>query len=254
MNHLFDVSKKTALITGSSSGLGLAFAKGLGRAGAQVIINGRNSNRLEQTCETLSQEGLRVLSACFDVTDKQSVDAAIESLLQEAGKIDILVNNAGTNLRTPLEDYTEADWDTTMNTNLKGAFLVAQAVTKRMIARNSGKIINICSMQSELSRQTIAPYAASKGGLKMLTKGMAVDWARHNIQVNGLGPGYFKTELTKPLYEDADFDTWLCSRTPSQRWGSPEELLGTLIFLCSDASNYVNGQIIYVDGGLLASI
>ena len=250
MNHLFDVSHKTALITGSSEGLGFAFA----RAGAQVIINGRNSEKLEKAAEILNQEGLDVICVCFDVTDKKGVVAAVADLLQGVEKIDVLVNNAGTNLRAPLEDYGEADWDTIMDVNLKGAFLVAQALVKNMMAHASGKIVNICSMQSELSRETIAPYAASKGGLKMLTKGMAVDWAKHNIQVNGLGPGYFKTELTRPLYENPEYDAWLCARTPSHRWGEPEELLGALIFLCSDASNYVNGQIIYIDVGLLASI
>lgn len=254
MDHLFDISRKTALITGSSSGLGLAFAKGLGRAGAQVVINGRNPEKLEQVGDTLRREGLDVMTSCFDVTSKRSVDTAIDALLPKIEKIDILVNNAGTNLRAPLEEYTEEDWDTTINTNLKGAFLVAQAVAMHMIARRSGKIINTCSMQCELGRETIAPYAASKGGLKMLTKGMAVDWAKHNIQINGLGPGYFKTELTRPLYEDPEYDAWLCARTPARRWGEPEELLGALIFLCSDASNYVNGQIIYVDGGILASL
>jgi gluconate 5-dehydrogenase len=251
---MFDVSSKTALITGSSEGLGFAFARGLAKAGACVIINGRNPEKLEQAAQTLSQEGLDVICACFDVTDKKGVDAAVADLLRRVEKIDILVNNAGTNLRAPLEEFTEDDWDTIMTVNLKGAYLVAQAVAKNMIQHASGKIINICSMQSELSRETIAPYAASKGGLKMLTKGMAVDWARYNIQINGLGPGYFKTELTRPLYEDPEYDAWLCSRTPSHRWGEPDELLGALIFLCSDASNYVNGQIIYVDGGLLASI
>ena len=192
--------------------------------------------------------------ALFDVTDSKEIDKAVKAVIEKYGQIDILVNNAGINLRAPLEEFSDEDWERVIGINLTGAFKVSRAVSKYMIDRKKGKIINIGSMQSELGRPTIAPYAASKGGIKMLTRGMAADWAIQNIQVNGIGPGYFKTEMTKALYEDPEFDQWLCNRTPSNRWGKPEELLGALLYLSTDASNYVNGQMFYVDGGLLATI
>ncbi|NOX64216.1 MAG: SDR family oxidoreductase, partial [Chlorobi bacterium] len=168
--------------------------------------------------------------------------------------IDILVNNAGIQIRGNLENFDLLDWQRLIDVNLTGAFLVSKAVVKDMIEKKSGKIINICSIQSELARPSIAPYTASKGGLKNLTKGMATDWGKYNIQVNGIAPGYFKTEMTKALYNDEKFDSWLCSRTPANRWGEPEELIGSLIFLASNASSYVNGHLVYVDGGMLACV
>ena len=254
MNTMFSVKNKTALVTGSTGGLGYAFAKCLAQHGAHVIINGRNQQRIDDAIKKLNNEGLSVSGVVFDVTNRQQVAEAAEKIQAEKGGVDILVNNAGVNLRNPLHDFSDEDWDKVIGINLTGTYNVSKAFVKGMIEKKSGKIINIGSMQSELGRPTIAPYAASKGGVKMLTRGMAVEWAKFNIQANGIGPGYFKTELTRPLYENPEFDAWLCSRTPSDRWGDVEELLGALIFLSSHASSYVNGQMIYVDGGLLASV
>lgn len=254
MNNLFDVSGKIALVTGSARGIGLTLAKGLARAGCKVIINDRAKTRQNQTVSHFHKEGFVAYGSEFDVTHEYEVIEHIHSVEKEIGPISILVNNAGIQIRSPLEEFKLSDWQKIMDVNLTGAFIVSKAVAKYMIKRREGKIINICSIQSELARPTIAPYTASKGGLKNLTKGMATDWGKYNIQTNGIAPGYFKTDMTKPLYEDEKFDTWLRSRTPSNRWGDPEELIGTLIFLASQASNYVNGQIIYVDGGMLACV
>jgi gluconate 5-dehydrogenase len=254
MTDLFNVKGKVALVTGSTSGLGYTFAKCLARNGAKVIINGRNKQKLEGALQNLSSEGLSVAGFAFDVTKTGEILEAAQAIRSDFGPLDILVNNAGINLRGPLHEFDDEDWDKVIGINLTGTFKVTKAFVPDMIDRKSGKIINIGSMQSELGRPTIAPYAASKGGVKMLTRGMAADWARYNIQVNGIGPGYFKTDLTKPLYENPEFDSWLCNRTPSNRWGNTEELLGALLFLSSDASSYVNGQMIYVDGGLLATV
>ena len=254
MTDLFDVKEKVALITGSTSGLGLTFARCLAQNGARVIINGRNKEKLEKIQESFSGQGLEVAGFAFDVTDKEGIEKAAGTIKAEIGPLDILVNNAGINLRNPLHEFDDEEWDRVIGINLTGTYKVTKAFVPDMIEREQGKIINIGSMQSELGRATIAPYAASKGGVKMLTRGMAADWAKYNIQVNGIGPGYFKTDLTKPLYENPEFDAWLCNRTPSNRWGETEELLGALLFLSSRASSYVNGQMIYVDGGLLASV
>lgn len=253
-NKLFDLSGNIALITGSGGGLGLFMARGLAAHGAKVILHGRNRQKLEAASRELLEAGLDVVTTKFDVTDAGAIEGGVNAIVQEHGAIDIMVNNAGMQHRGPLEEFPEDAWDKIISTNLKAPWLIAKAVVGDMIRRRKGKIINICSMQSELGRPTITPYATSKGGLKMLTKGMAVEWAKHNIQVNGIGPGYFKTDMTRALYEDPEFDQWLCSRTPSNRWGEPEELIGALVFLASDASSYVNGQILYVDGGLLASV
>jgi gluconate 5-dehydrogenase len=253
-NDLFDVEGKIALITGSTGGLGSSFAEGLAQKGATVILNGRNAAKLKQQAAAFKEKGFKAFAYVFDITNSDEINKAVAAIEQEVGTIDILVNNAGINLRAPLEDFKDEDWDKVIGINLTGAYKVAKAVVQSMIKNKAGKIINIGSMQSELGRTSIAPYAASKGGIKMLTKGMAVDWAKYNIQANGIGPGYFKTDMTKALWENAEFDQWLCGRTPSNRWGDPEELLGALLFLSSDASNYVNGQMIYVDGGLLASV
>jgi gluconate 5-dehydrogenase len=253
-NPLFDLHGRTALVTGSSQGLGFAFARGLAQAGAALILNGRDVKKLATAADTLRSEGAKVTTAPFDVTDGTATNLAIERVEREVGVIDILVNNAGIHRRAPLEEMTEAQWREVIDTNLTSAFLVARAVAPRMIARRAGKIINICSLMSDLGRPTTGNYAAAKGGLKMLTRAMAVEWANHNIQINAIGPGYFATELTKPLVENHEFNKWICGRTPAGRWGRPEELIGAAVFLASTASNFVNGQIIYVDGGLTAAI
>ncbi len=254
MKNIFNIKGKVALVTGSTGALGNTFARGLAQHGATVILNGRNSAKLNDKVQELIDEGFRAYGFAFDVTRSEEISLAISRIEEEVGPVDILVNNAGINLRAPLEEFKDEDWDKVIGINLTGPYLVAKAVVRSMIQRRSGKIINIGSVQNELGRPTIAPYAATKGGLKMLTKGMATDWAKYNIQVNGIGPGYFKTEMTKPLYENPEFDAWLCGRTPSNRWGDPEELVGALLFLASGASSYVNGHMIYVDGGLLASV
>ena len=254
MEDLFSVKGKIALVTGSTGALGYGFASGLARYGATVILHGRDGSKLEARVRELTGQGFRVHGYAFDVTDSRDVNEAVRSIEKETGPIDILVNNAGINIRAPLEEYHDEDWRKVIDTNLTGPYIMAKAVVPSMIRRRSGKIINIGSMQSEISRPTIAPYAASKGGIKMLTRGMAVDWGKYNIQVNAIGPGYFKTEMTQPLYENPEFDTWLRGRTPSNRWGEPSELIGALLFLSSAASDYVNGHMLYVDGGLLASI
>jgi len=247
---LFDLTGRRALITGSSQGIGFALARALDTAGAAVVLNGRDAAKLEAAAAALRKDGVPVDIAAFDVTDGTAVTQAVAGL----GQVDVLVNNAGIQRRAPLEDFAEATWHEVMRTNLDSVFLVAQAVARGMIARKQGKIINICSVQSELGRPSIAPYAASKGAVKMLTKGMCADWARHGLQVNGIGPGYFETELTASLVADPVFSDWLCKRTPAGRWGRVEELAGAAIFLASAASDFVNGQIIYVDGGLTSVV
>ncbi len=254
MKNLFDVAGKVVLVTGSSRGLGFILAKGFAQAGAKVILNGRNPEQLKKAQDELRQEGLETEAVSFDISDSGSISKGIDTIHAEIGNIDVLVNNAGVQFRAPLEDFPEDEWRKILDINLTGAFLVSKAVVKGMIERKAGKIINICSLQSDLGRNTIAPYAASKGGIKMLTKGMTVDWAKYGIQINGIGPGYFATEMTKPLKDDPAFDSWICGRTPAGRWGDPEELIGTLLFLSSEASNFINGQLIYVDGGITAAI
>jgi gluconate 5-dehydrogenase len=252
--QLFDLTGKTALVTGSSQGLGLIFARALANAGATVILNGRNAKKLNGAVNSLKNKGYNVFGSVFDVTSAAQVNKNIGLIEKNIAPIDIIVNNAGIQIRAPLEDFKEQDWKEIIDVHLTGAFLTAKAVVKHMMKRRSGKIINICSVQSELARPTITPYTAAKGGLKSLTKGMATEWGKYNIQVNGLGPGYFKTEMTKSLWKDRSFHSWLCSRVPLQRWGDPEELAGPLIFLASNASNYLTGHILYLDGGITASI
>ncbi|MGK6306216.1 glucose 1-dehydrogenase [Variovorax sp. DT-64] len=250
----FDLGGRTALITGSSAGIGYALARGLAGAGARVVLNARSADKLEQAAARLREEGATVFTAAFDVTSGQAVNAAIERIEAEIGPIDILVNNAGMQRRAPLDQFEEAQWHELMKTNLDSVFLVGKAVARQMIPRGRGKIVNICSVQSELGRPGIAPYTASKGAVKMLTKGMAIDWGPHGIQVNGLGPGYFKTELTDALVKNPEFTAWLVGRTPSRRWGDVEDLVGAAVFLSSDASNFVNGHVLYVDGGVTATL
>jgi gluconate 5-dehydrogenase len=253
-HHLFELTGRTALVTGSSRGIGLTLARGLGRAGARVVLNGRDAARLAAVAEELQGEGLTVDTAPFDVTDEVAVDAAIAQVEDKVAAIDILVNNAGMQLRRPLQDFSAVDWHRLLETNVTSAFLVGRAVGTRMLERGAGKIINVCSVQSELARPTIAPYTATKGALKSLTRGMCADWAPHGICVNAIGPGYFNTELNAALRADPEFDGWLRRRTPAGRWGELEELVGVAVFLAAPASDFVHGQIIYVDGGLTAVI
>ena len=251
---LFNIESKRVLVTGSTSGLGYVLAEGLAKAGACVIINGRNPEKVTDSVNALKNKGYQAFGVIFDITNEADVNNGIAEFEKNHGHIEILVNNAGIQHRAPLEDFRLEDWNKVINTNLTGAFIVSKAVVKGMIERQNGKIINICSLQSELGRASITPYASAKGGLKMLTRSMAAEWAKHNIQVNGIGPGYFKTDMTKALYENPEFDTWLCNRTPAHRWGNPEELIGTLIFLSAPSSSFLNGQLIFVDGGITASI
>jgi gluconate 5-dehydrogenase len=252
--HSFRLDGRLALVTGSSAGIGLAIARGLAQAGARVVLNGRNLDTLQTTAAVLCAEGLDVHWQTFDVTDGDAVGSAVDDIEARLGPLEILVNNAGMQRRGPLEDYSQAHWRELMSTNLESAFLVGQAVARRMIPRGRGRIINVCSVQSELGRPGIAPYAASKGALKMLTKGMAIDWGNKGLTVNGIGPGYFKTELNAALVANPEFSDWLVQRTPSRRWGEVAELAGAAVFLASDASSFVNGHILYVDGGITASL
>jgi len=251
---LFDLTGRIALITGSSKGIGFAVAEALAGAGATIILNGRDRTALETARATLADKGLTVHAAGFDVTDHAAVTEAVARIEAETGPLDILVNNAGMQYRTPLEDFPLEAWHRITTVNLDSVFYVGQAVAKFMIPRGRGKIINICSVQSELARPGIAPYTATKGAVKMLTKGMATDWGKHGLQVNAIGPGYFRTELNQALVDDETFSAWLAKRTPAGRWGEVEELAGAAIFLASAASSFVNGHILYVDGGITASL
>jgi gluconate 5-dehydrogenase len=242
--EMFSLQGRTALITGSSQGIGFALARGLAAAGATVVLNGRGVEKLAAAAETLRAEGATVVEAAFDVTDSSAVKAAIDRFEAEAGSIDILVNNTGIQRRETLENFPEETWRELMETNLDSVFFVSKAVANHMIPRRRGKIINMCSVQSELGRPSIAPYTASK----------CVDWGPHNIQVNGLGPGYFKTELTEALVNDEAFSAWLTNRTPARRWGEVQELVGAAVFLASSASDFVNGHILYVDGGVTSAL
>jgi gluconate 5-dehydrogenase len=250
----FDLHGRLALVTGSSAGIGLALAQGLGEAGASVVLNGRQLPKLEQAAASLRELGLQVHVRAFDVTSSEATRAGIDDIERSIGPIDILVNNAGMQRRGSLENFDEAVWHELMRTNVDSVFHASKAVAAHMIPRQRGKIINICSVQSELGRPGIAPYTASKGAVKMLTKGMAIDWGPHGLQVNGLGPGYFRTELTQALVDNPEFTQWLVNRTPSRRWGNVEDLAGAAVFLASDASNFVNGHILYVDGGVTATL
>jgi len=254
IERLFGLEDRVALVTGSSAGIGAAIAGGLAGAGAKVVVNGRTPDKIEAVVAKIVAAGGKAHGIRFDVTDSAEVRAGVARIEEEIGPIDILVNNAGIQRRGPLEDYAEETWRELMRANLDSVFFVARAVARAMIPRKRGRIVNICSVQSELGRPGIAPYAASKGAVKMLTKGMAIDWGKYGICVNGLGPGYFRTELNRALVEDEKFSSWLCGRTPLGRWGEVDELVGAAVFLASDASSFVNGHILYVDGGVTASI
>jgi gluconate 5-dehydrogenase len=248
----FDLSGRTALITGSSRGLGQAIAAGLAAAGASIVLNGANAARLSAAASTLREAGYSVQELPFDVTDEAAVTAAFARLDDAGTSVDILVNNAGIQLRKPMVELATAEWQRVIDTNLTSAFVIGREAAKRMIPRGHGKIINIGSLMSGLARATVAPYAAAKGGIKLLTQAMAAEWAGHGIQANAIGPGFMLTDMTSVLADNPDFASWLRARTPAQRWGRPEDLVGTAVFLASAASDYVNGQIIYVDGGITA--
>ena len=249
---IFDLSGKTALVTGSSRGLGRAMAEGLARAGARIIVNGANVRRVEEAVSSIRGEGLSAEGSAFDVTDEAAVTSAFAQFDAAQIEIDILVNNAGIQLRKPMVELSTEEWRTVIETNLTSAFVVGREAAKRMIPRGRGKVINIGSLTSELARATVAPYSVAKGGIKMLTRAMAAEWAASGIQANAIGPGYMLTDMNKALIDNPTFDAWVKGRTPSKRWGRPDELVGTVIYLASSASDYVNGQIIYVDGGMMA--
>ncbi len=253
--QLFDLSGKTALVTGGTQGLGLAIAEGLADAGAKLVINGRKAEKLAAAEQHFARHGQQIATALFDVTDAKTIAAEIARIENDLGPIDILVNNAGIIKRVGLADMEEREWTDVITTNLTAPFLVSKEVVKHMIKRRAGKIINMCSMMSELGRNSVGAYAAAKGGLKMLTRNMATEWAKYNIQANGIGPGYFETDITAAIRtEGHPFNEFIINRTPAGRWGKPSELRGAAIFLSSSASDFVNGQVIYVDGGILATI
>jgi len=249
---LFSLAGKTALVTGSSRGLGFSIAEGMAAAGARLVLNGIDAVRLESSAATLRERGYQVDAYAFDVCDEAAVVAAFDKLDAAGIEIDILVNNAGVQFRKPMVELATEDWRRVIETNLTSAFVVGREAAKRMIPRRRGKVINIGSLTSELARATVAPYTVAKGGIKMLTRAMTAEWAVHNIQSNAIGPGYMLTDMNQALIDNPSFDAWVKGRTPAGRWGKPEELIGTAVFLASSASDYVSGQIIYVDGGMVS--
>ena len=251
---LFSLAGRRALVTGSSQGIGLALAKGLAAQGASVVLNGRSADKLADAVAEMAAAGHQAMTAAFDVTDAGAVAAGVAVVERDHGPIDILVNNAGMQFRTPLEDYPHDKWRQLFETNVSSVFYVGQAVARHMIERGRGKIINIASVQSELARPGIAPYTATKGAVKNLTRGMCTDWAQYGIQVNAIAPGYFRTPLNQALVDNPEFSAWLEKRTPARRWGNVEELVGAAVFLASDASSFVNGHTLYVDGGITVSL
>ena len=253
MSSLFDLGGSLALITGSSQGIGLALAEGLAAHGASIVINGRDAAKVERAVAGLRDKGYTVHGAAFDVTSSAVADD-INRIESELGPIGILVNNAGMQFRSPLEDFPADKWEELLRTNVSSVFYTSQAVARHMIGRGQGKIINIGSVQSELARPSIAPYTATKGAVKNLTRGMAVDWAKHGLQINGIGPGYFRTPLNQALVDNPEFSAWLEKRTPAGRWGNVEELVGAVVFLSGKASSFVNGHMLYVDGGITTSL
>jgi gluconate 5-dehydrogenase len=254
MQSVFELSGKVALVTGAYRGLGFAIAQGLARAGASVVLNGRRIEAVEPAARALTAQSLKASTAIFDVTDREAVRAAVAAIESEHGRIDVLVNNAGIQRRGALSDFSQQDWDDIIATNLTAPFVVSQAVLPGMIARKSGKIVHIASLMSELARPSVVPYTAAKGGVRQLTRGMAVELAPHNIQVNAIAPGYFATEMNRALIDNAEFNAWVCKRTPAGRWGQPDELAGTAVFLASSASNYITGQLLIVDGGMSVAL
>jgi len=251
---LFDLTDKLALITGSSQGIGFALAQGLAEHGAAVVINGRDSGKVDAAVKALIDKGHKAYASNFDVTDADVVEASIDAIERDFGPIEILINNAGMQFRAPLEDFPQDKWQLLLETNISSIFYVSQPVARHMIARKRGKIINIASVQSELARPSIAPYTATKGAVRNLTRGMATDWAKYGLQVNAIAPGYFATPLNQALIDDPEFTKWLEKRTPAGRWGNVEELVGAAVYLSGDASSFVNGQVLHVDGGMTASV
>lgn len=253
-NSLFSLEGRLALVTGSGQGIGFALARGLAEHGAAVVLNGRDRARIDSAVEKLRDSGFKAHASVFDVTDFQAVNADVARIEAEIGAIDILVNNAGIQFRAPLEDFPEEQWERLFRTNVSGAFHAGKAVARHMIPRGKGKIINIGSVQSELARPNIAPYTATKGAIRNLTRGMCTDWAKHGLQINAIAPGYFRTEMNQALVDNPEFSAWLEKRTPAGRWGNVDELIGAAVFLASDASSFVNGHTLYVDGGMTASV
>lgn len=256
MTSAFDLTGRLALVTGSSRGIGLGIAEGLAAAGATIVLNGVDPSRLEATRETLAQRfgEDRIAARAFDIVDEDAVTAAVESVEADLGPIDVLVNNAGVQHREPLTEVSLADWQRVVDTNLTGAFVVGRTVAKRMLPRRAGKIVNICSVQTDLARPTIGPYTATKGALRNLTRAMTAEWAAEGLQINGIAPGYIHTEMTQKLVDDEAFNSWIHDRTPARRWGTTADLVGPAVWLSSSASDYVNGQVIFVDGGMTAVV
>ncbi|ESZ21194.1 MULTISPECIES: SDR family oxidoreductase [unclassified Mesorhizobium] len=250
MSSLFDLTGLRALVTGSSQGIGLALAEGLARHGATIVLNGRNADKVAEAAGMLAAKGFKADGAVFDVTSAGAAAKGVANIEANLGPIDILVNNAGMQYRAPLEDFPVDKWDELLRTNISSVFYVGQAVARYMIPRQKGKIINIASVQSELARTNIAPYTATKGAVRNLTRGMCADWAKHGLQINAIAPGYFKTPLNQALVENPEFSAWLANRTPAGRWGNVDELVGAAVFLAGPASSFVNGHTLYVDGGI----
>jgi gluconate 5-dehydrogenase len=249
----FDLSGRTAVVTGGGSGLGFAIARGLAQAGARVVINGRNRAKLDAAAAQLVVDGHAVTVTAFDVTDEAAVNAGMADIERAVGPVDILVNNAAVNIRKPFDQYSLAEWRALQEANFDGPFLVTRTVVPGMKARRRGKIINICSLASDIGRPNIVAYAASKGGLRMMTRALAVELAPHNVQVNGISPGFFRTEMNTALIGNAEFSAWVEKRTPAGRWGDPPEIAGAAVFLASPAADYVTGHLLYVDGGFTAA-
>jgi len=254
MDQPFDLTGKVALVTGAYRGLGFSIAQGLARAGATVVLNGRKAAELDAAVNRLREQRLAAAASVFDVTDRPAVHGAIEAIRAEHGAVDILCNNAGIQRRGPLVDFSQADWDAVIATNLTAPFIVSQAVLPGMIANKRGKIVHVASLMSDLARPSVVPYTAAKGGVRQLTRGMAVELAPHNIQVNAIAPGYFATEMNRALLDNPEFTAWVNKRTPAGRWGDPDEIGGLAVFLASSASDYVTGQIIMIDGGMSVAL
>ena len=253
-NPAFDLTGRTALITGAYRGLGFAIARGMAEAGATVILNGRKPAELDKAAKALTDAGHRADIAVFDVAQRDSVHAAVAAAIARHGHVDILVNNAGIQRRAPFVEFAQKDWDDIIATNLTAPFMVSQAVLPGMIERKSGKIIHVASLMSDLARPTVVPYTAAKGGVRQLTRGMAVELAPHGIQVNAIAPGYFATEMNRALIDNVEFNSWVCKRTPAGRWGEPPEIAGLAVFLASRAADYMTGQILVMDGGMSVAL